>query len=73
MSLDPSRTEQAYQLGRLFAELQKTQEDAFPGITNTIKDRYFSRVGNAGNCLSKTDSTQSIPFEQVDKRLSRLS
>jgi CRISPR-associated protein Csd1 len=42
MSLDPSRTEQAYQLGRLFAELQKTEEDAFPGINNTIKDRYFS-------------------------------
>ncbi|TWT35609.1 CRISPR-associated protein (Cas_Csd1) [Posidoniimonas corsicana] len=41
MSLDPERTEEAYQLGRLFAELEKTQEDALPGINDTIKDRYF--------------------------------
>lgn len=42
MSLDPNRPEPAYQLGRLFAELEKTQEDALPGINDTIKDRYFS-------------------------------
>lgn len=42
MSLDPERPEPAYQLGRLFAELEKTQEDALPGINDTIKDRYFS-------------------------------
>ena len=41
MSLDPDRPEPAYQLGRLFAELEKTQEDALPGINATIKDRYF--------------------------------
>lgn len=41
MSLDPTRTEPAYHLGRLFAELEKTQEDALPGINATIKDRYF--------------------------------
>ncbi|MEP3478562.1 MAG: type I-C CRISPR-associated protein Cas8c/Csd1 [Fuerstiella sp.] len=42
MGLDPDRSEPAYQLGRLFAELEKTQEDALPGINDTIKDRYFS-------------------------------
>ncbi|MEO2031344.1 MAG: type I-C CRISPR-associated protein Cas8c/Csd1 [Planctomycetaceae bacterium] len=42
MSLDPDRPEASYQLGRLFAELEKTQEDALPGINDTIKDRYFS-------------------------------
>lgn len=42
MALDPDRPEPAYQLGRLFAELEKTQEDALPGINDTIKDRYFS-------------------------------
>lgn len=42
MSLDPDRPEGSYQLGRLFAELEKTQEDALPGINDTIKDRYFS-------------------------------
>ncbi len=41
VSLDIHRPEPAYQLGRLFAELEKTQEDALPGINDTIKDRYF--------------------------------
>ncbi|MCA9248063.1 MAG: type I-C CRISPR-associated protein Cas8c/Csd1 [Planctomycetales bacterium] len=41
MSLDTTRTEPAYLLGRLFAELEKSQEDALPGINDTIKDRYF--------------------------------
>jgi len=41
MALDPDRPEVAYHLGRLFAELEKTQEDALPGINDTIKDRYF--------------------------------
>ncbi len=41
MALDPDRPEPAYRLGRLFAELEKTQEDAQPGINATIKDRYF--------------------------------
>ncbi len=42
VALDPDRPEPAYQLGRLFAELEKTQEDALPEINATIKDRYFS-------------------------------
>ena len=42
VALDPDRPEPAYQLGRLFAELEKTQEDALPEINDTIKDRYFS-------------------------------
>jgi CRISPR-associated protein Csd1 len=43
MSLDIDRPEPAYRLGRLFAELEKTQEDAArPRMINaTIKDRYF--------------------------------
>lgn len=41
MSLDPDRPEPAYRLGRLFAELEKTQEDAQPGINATIKDRFY--------------------------------
>ena len=41
MSLDPDREDAAYCLGRLFAELEKAQEDALPGINDTIKDRYF--------------------------------
>lgn len=42
MSLDPERPEEAYQLGRLFAVLEKAQTDALGGSLNaTIKDRYF--------------------------------
>ncbi len=41
MSLDPDRPEPAYQMGRLFAALEKAQEDALPGLNDTIKDRYF--------------------------------
>jgi CRISPR-associated protein Csd1 len=40
--LDENRPEPAYQLGRLFAALEKAQEDALRGINATIKDRYFS-------------------------------
>ncbi|MBM9519190.1 type I-C CRISPR-associated protein Cas8c/Csd1 [Desulforhopalus vacuolatus] len=42
MSLDPKRTETAYLLGRLFAVLEKAQNDAIPGSNSTIKDRYFA-------------------------------
>ncbi|MDB6140122.1 MAG: CRISPR-associated protein Csd1 family, partial [Verrucomicrobiaceae bacterium] len=42
MSLDATRTEPAYLLGRLFAVLEKTQEDALPGINATIRDRFYS-------------------------------
>lgn len=39
--LNPERTEVGYQLGRLFAALERAQEDALPGLNATIKDRYF--------------------------------
>lgn len=42
VALDETRPESAYQLGRLFAALEKAQEDALPGINATIKDRFFS-------------------------------
>ncbi|MFK8112279.1 MAG: type I-C CRISPR-associated protein Cas8c/Csd1, partial [Rubripirellula sp.] len=42
MSLDPDREEASYHMGRLFAQLEKAQEDAQPGINKTIKDRFFS-------------------------------
>ncbi len=44
MSLDANRTEPAYLLGRLFAALEKTQEDALPSINATIRDRFYSAV-----------------------------
>ncbi len=42
VSLDTERTDPAYRLGRLFAVLEKTQEDAQPGINATIRERFYS-------------------------------
>lgn len=43
MALNENCTDRAYVLGRLFAVLEKTQQDANPGgINTTIKDRYFA-------------------------------
>jgi CRISPR-associated protein Csd1 len=42
MSLDSNRTDEGYLLGRLFAALEKTQEDALPGINATIRERFYS-------------------------------
>ena len=42
VSLDPARTDRPYLLGRLFAVLEKAQEEAIPGAGATIKDRYLA-------------------------------
>ncbi len=43
MSLDRSRNDPAYRLGRLFAVLEKTQTDALGrSINATIRDRFYS-------------------------------
>lgn len=39
--LDTSNDNPAYRLGRLFAALEKIQEDAQPGINATVRDRYY--------------------------------
>lgn len=41
MSLDPTNTNIGYRLGRLFATLEKIQEEASPGINATIRDRFY--------------------------------
>lgn len=49
VSLDPARTDRPYLLGRLFAVLEKAQEEAVPGASATIKDRYLgSASANPG-------------------------
>lgn len=42
VSLDPARIDRPYLLGRLFAVLEKAQEEAVPGANATIRDRYLS-------------------------------
>jgi CRISPR-associated protein Csd1 len=41
MSLDTSQPSKGYQLGRLFATLEKIQEEANPGLNTTIRERYY--------------------------------
>jgi len=40
-SLDATQPSIGYQLGRLFATLEKIQEEANPGIGATIRERYY--------------------------------
>lgn len=44
--LDPSNTNVAYRLGRLFAVLEKVQEESNPGINATIRDRYYGAASS---------------------------
>ncbi len=46
MSLDLDNPKPGYRLGRLFAVLEKTQEDALPGINATIRDRFYSSASS---------------------------
>lgn len=41
MKLDTSQPSIGYQLGRLFAALEKIQEEANPGINATIRERFY--------------------------------
>ena len=46
VGLDPSNTNVGYRLGRLFAVLEKIQEDANPGINATIRDRFYGAASS---------------------------
>lgn len=45
--LDLTNSDRAYRLGRLFAALEKIQEEAQPGINVTIRERYYSAASSA--------------------------
>lgn len=47
VSLNPNSTSIPYQLGRLFATLERIQQTANPGINSTIKDKYFNSASAA--------------------------
>ncbi|OGR02429.1 MAG: type I-C CRISPR-associated protein Cas8c/Csd1 [Deltaproteobacteria bacterium RIFOXYA12_FULL_61_11] len=46
MSLDESNPNVGYRLGRLFAVLEKIQEEASPGINATIRDRFYGAASS---------------------------
>ena len=46
MSLDEANMNTGYRLGRLFAVLEKIQEEANPGLNATIRDRYYGAASS---------------------------
>lgn len=46
VSLDRTNTSPSYRLGRLFAVLEKIQEEANPGINATIRDRFYGAASS---------------------------
>lgn len=44
--LDLDNPDTAYRLGRLFATLEKIQEEAQPGINTTIRERYYGAASS---------------------------
>lgn len=44
--LDPDNMNPAYRLGRLFAVLEKIQEESSPGLNATIRDRYYGAASS---------------------------
>lgn len=46
MALDTSNDNIGYRMGRLFAALEKIQEEASPGINATIRDRFYGAASS---------------------------
>lgn len=78
MSLDKSNVNAGYRLGRLFATLEKIQQEANPGINATIRDKFYASASSTpstvfGNLmrlknhhLTKLDNSgRRINFEKL--------
>jgi len=46
VALDRSNTDTGYRIGRLFAVLEKIQEESSPGINATIRDRFYGAASS---------------------------
>lgn len=52
VALDKDHPDEAYQIGRLFAALEKTQEDSTETkLNSTIKDRFFGSAASTPGCV----------------------
>lgn len=54
VSLDETNMNSGYRLGRLFAVLEKIQEEANPGINATIRDRYYGAASSTPVAVFQT-------------------
>lgn len=77
MSLDTANINPGYRSGRLFAVLEKIQEDASPGLNATIRDRYYSAASGTpasvfpvllrmkNHHIGKLEAGRKIWFEKI--------
>lgn len=77
VSLNKENKNPGYRLGRLFASLEKIQEEANPSINATIRDRYYSAVSGTpasvmpilmrlkNHHLAKLQTGRTIYFERL--------
>lgn len=77
VSLDKDNTNPGYRIGRLFAVLEKIQEEASPSINATIRDRYYSAASGTpasvfpillrmkNHHLGKLEMGREIYFEKL--------
>lgn len=77
MSLDLNNNNVAYRMGRLFAVLEKIQEEANPGINATIRDRFYGAASSSpitvyprllslkNSHLKKLNDGRKIYFEKL--------
>lgn len=73
VSLDLSNTNAGYRLGRLFAVLEKIQEEANPGINATIRDRFYGAASatpvTVFSNLMKLKNHHLAKLENVGRRV----
>lgn len=77
VSLDTANTNPGYRIGRLFAVLEKIQEEASPGMNATIRNRYYSSASGTPSSvfpilmrmknhhLGKLEKGREIYFERL--------
>lgn len=75
VSLDLNRTDRPYLLGRLFAVLEKAQEEAIPNTNATIKDRYLAAAaatpGQVFHMLLKNSANHIAKLKKDPERKGR--
>lgn len=85
LELNKNNLSESYLLGRLFAVMEKTQQDAIPSASSTIKDRFFASACSTPaivfpslligyqNHIAKLDK-KGIRYEKLlDEIISKLS
>lgn len=80
MGLDKNNSDTAYRLGRLFAVLEKIQDEALPNINSGIRDRYYNSASSTPGIvfprlmrlknphlskISKTNYGRTVNFEKL--------